>query len=207
MQTAIEIPARRGKAAFVATGQIVTVINTHGEQVVDTWAFNCACLAEFMSNEHTRAHSLRLVPRPGDVLRTNKRRPILTLIEDTSGGVHDTLIAACDRYRYGFLGVKDYHDNCTDNLFAAMAELGLAPPQVPSPLNLFMNIPWDAEGTLGFAAPPRPVPGGYVRLRAEMDLVIAFSACPQDILPINGKAGKPVEAHFTITGETAGAST
>jgi uncharacterized protein YcgI (DUF1989 family) len=34
-----------------------------------------------------------------------------------------------------------------------------------------------------------------------MDLVIAFSACPQDILPINGKAGRPVEAHFTITEE------
>jgi hypothetical protein len=45
-----------------------------------------------------------------------------------------------------------------------------------------------------------------VRLRAEMDLVIAFSACPQDILPINGKANKPVEAHFTITDTKAGAS-
>jgi len=158
----IEIPARRGKAALVSAGQIVTVINTHGEQVVDTWAFNRADLAEFMSNEHTRAHSLHLVPKPGDVLRTNKRRPILTLIEDTSGGIHDTLIAACDRYRYAFLGVEDYHDNCTDNLFAGMGELGLVPPEVPSPLNLFMNIPWTADGTLGFAAPPRPVPGGYV---------------------------------------------
>jgi uncharacterized protein YcgI (DUF1989 family) len=89
-----------------------------------------------------------------------------------------------------------------------MAELGLKPPEVPSPLNLFMNIPWSAEGQLGFAAPPHPIPGGYVRLRAEMDLVIAFSACPQDILPINGTAGKPVEAHFTITDERsrAGAS-
>jgi uncharacterized protein YcgI (DUF1989 family) len=44
------------------------------------------------------------------------------------------------------------------------------------------------------------MPGGYVRLRAEMDIVIAFSACPQDILPINGKAGRPVEAHFTVSG-------
>jgi len=66
---------------------------------------------------------------------------------------------------------------------------------------MFMNIPWLPDGTLGFAALPRPVPGGYVRLRAEMDLVIAFSACPQVILPINGKAGKPVEAHFTIADE------
>ncbi len=136
----IEIPARRGKAAFVLAGQTVTVINTHGEQVVDTWAFNHADLGEFMSNEHTRAHSLHLVPKPGDVLRTNKRRPILTLTDDTSGGIHDTLIAACDCYRYAFLGVEGYHDNCTDNLFAGMSELGLVPPEVPSPLNLFMRF-------------------------------------------------------------------
>jgi len=198
MAEPIEIPARRGKAAFVSQGQTISVINTHGEQVVDTWAFNRADLGEFMSMEHTRAHTLRLVPRPGDALRTNRRRPILTLTEDTSGGVHDTLIAACDRWRYAFLGVQGHHDNCTDNLFAAMADLGLKPSEVPSPLNLFMNIPWTAEGALEFAAPPRPVPGGHVRLRAEMDVVIVFSACPQDILPINGVAAKPVEAHFNI---------
>ena len=197
---AIEIPARRGKAALVAAGQVVTVINTHGEQVVDTWAFNRDDLGEFMSNEHSRAHTLHLVPRPGDVLRTNRRRPILTFLEDTSGGIHDTLIAACDRHRYALLGVAGHHDNCTDNLHAAMAELGLVPPEVPSPLNLFMNIPWDAAGTLAFAAPPRPVPGGFVRLRAEMNLVVAFSACPQDILPINGRAATPVAAHFHVGG-------
>jgi uncharacterized protein len=192
------IPARKGKAAFVAAGQIVKVINTHGEQVVDTWAFNGAQLAEFMSMEHTRAHSLHLIPRVGDVLRSNHRRPMLTVVEDTSGGVHDTVMAACDRYRYAFLGVDGHHDNCQDNLWSAMAALNLVPPETPSPLNLFMNIPWTAEGTLSFAAPPRPVPGSFVRLRAEMDIVIAFSACPQDILPINGLAGKPVEAHFMI---------
>jgi uncharacterized protein YcgI (DUF1989 family) len=192
------IPARKGKAALVATGQVVKVINTHGEQVVDTWAFNAAQLAEFMSMEHTRAHSLHLIPRVGDVLRSNHRRPMLTVVEDTSGGVHDTVLAACDRYRYAFLGVDGHHDNCQDNLWSAMAALNLVPPETPSPLNLFMNIPWTAEGTLSFAAPPRPVPGSYVRLRAEMDIVIAFSACPQDILPINGLAGKPVEAHFMI---------
>ena len=194
----IEIPARKGKAAFVARGQSVTVFNTHGEQVVDSWAFNREDIGEFMSNEHTRAHTLHLSPRPGDILRTNRRRPILTLIEDTSGGVHDTLIAACDKHRYAFLGVEGHHDNCEDNLFAAMAEHGLLPREVPSPLNLFMNIPWQADGGLSFAAPPKPVPGGIVKFRAEMDIIMAFSACPQDILPINGVAGRPVEAHFCI---------
>src|SRR6202045_4643006 len=195
----IGIPARQGKALQLRRGQGARVVNTKGQQVVDTWAFNAADLGEFMSMEHSRVAMGRIIPGIGDALRTNKRRPILTLTEDTSGGIHDTLIAACDRYRYAFLGVQGYHDNCTDNLFVGMKELGLVPPEVPSPLNLFMNIPWDPDGTLGFAAPPRPVPGGYVRLRAEMDLVIAFSACPQDILPINGKAGKPVEAHFSIS--------
>lgn len=194
----IEIPARRGKAARVAKGQTVRVVNTHGEQVVDTWAFNADDLGEFMSMEHTRPHTLHLVPRPGDVLRTNRRRPILTLVEDTSGGVHDTIIAACDPHRYAFLGVEGQHDNCQDNLFSGLAELGLTPPEVPSPLNLFMNIPWSPDGTLAFAPPPKSVAGGYVALRAEMDLVVAFSACPQDILPINGRANVPVEAHFSI---------
>ena len=50
-------------------------------------------------------------------------------------------MAACDDYRYGLLGCKEYHDNCTDNLFAAMRQLGLRAPECPSPLNLWMNIP------------------------------------------------------------------
>jgi uncharacterized protein YcgI (DUF1989 family) len=193
----LTIPARRGKAARVAKGRNVKVINTHGEQVVDTWAFNAEDLAEFLSMEHTRATLLKLVPEVGDSLVTNKRRPILTLAEDTSSGIHDTLIAACDDYRYRLIGCTEYHDNCTDNLSAAMAELGLSEPETPSPLNLFMNIPWTEAGRLSFEA-PRNRPGDYVVLRAEMDLVVAFSACPQDILPINGAACIPTEAHFQV---------
>lgn len=197
MSGLVTIPARRGKAAFAAKGQTIKVVNTHGEQVVDTWAFNRADMTEFMSMEHSRAGMLHIIPRVGDTLLTNHRRPILTLIEDTSGGVHDTLMAACDIYRYQGLGVTHYHDNCTDNLAEGLRALGLTPPETPSPLNLFMNIPWTQEGGLSFD-PPVSTPGCYVTLRAEMDVVIAFSACPQDILPINGRAGKPTEAHFVI---------
>ncbi len=195
----LTIPARRGKAARVRLGQVVRVINVHGEQVVDTWAFNHADLGEFMSMEHSRAHILRIIPRVGDTMLTNQRRPILTLVEDTAGGVHDTVIAACDRYRYELLGYTGHHDNCTDNLHAAMREIGLEAPETPSPLNLFMNIPVCADGTLSFEAPVS-TPGSHVALRAEMDLVIAFSACPQDILPINGTARRPTEAHFQVLG-------
>jgi uncharacterized protein YcgI (DUF1989 family) len=198
MADPIVIPARRGKAAFVRRGQTITVINTHGQQVVDTWAFNRHDPAEFMSMEHGRATHHHIIPRLGDVMLTNRRRPILTIIEDTSGGIHDTLIAACDRYRYEELGCPEYHDNCTDNLAAALAELSLAPPETPSPFNLFMNIPWTQPDDLSFE-PPVSTPGSYIRLRAEMDLIVAFSACPQDILPINGRAGQPVEAHFVVS--------
>ena len=193
----ITIPARRGKAARVRAGQQIAVINTHGEQVVDTWAFVGEDLHEFMSMEHTRAALGKLIPRRGDVLSTNHRLPILTIVEDTSPGVHDTLIAACDVWRYQGLGCKDYHDNCTDNLHAAMKELGLEAPETPSPLNLFMNIPWKQNGEITFEAPVTK-PGDTVTLRAERDLVIAFSACPQDMLPINGVGKRPTEAHFRI---------
>ena len=121
----VTIPARGGKAARVRKGQHVKITNTHGEQVVDTWAFNAEDLNEFMSMEHTRATILKLIPQVGDSLVTNKRRPILTMTEDTSSGIHDTLLAACDDYRYRLIGCTEYHDNCTDNLSAGMAELGL----------------------------------------------------------------------------------
>jgi uncharacterized protein YcgI (DUF1989 family) len=193
----ITIPARRGKAVFLEQGTSIKVINTHGSQVVDTFAFVTHKVTEFMSMEHSRPYFMGLRPHIGDVLVTNKRRPILTLVEDSGPGVHDTLMAACDSYRYGLLGVTGYHDNCTDNLSAAMQALGLREPETPAPLNLFMNIPWTEDGTLSWGEPVTE-PGDYVVLRAELDLVIAFSACPQDILPINGLVGETTEAHFQI---------
>jgi uncharacterized protein YcgI (DUF1989 family) len=141
----------------------------------------------------------RLWPRKGDALHTNRRRAILTMVEDTSPGRHDTAIAACDTYRYGLLGCKEYHDNCTDNLRAGMRQLGLEAPEVPSPLNLWMNIPFAADGTQSWGE-PLSKPGDYVILRAELDCIVAMSACPQDILPINGKACKPTEAHYQVLG-------
>lgn len=191
------IPARRGKATHLQRGENVMVINTLGAQVVDTWAFNAADLDEFMSMEHWRVTCGKFIPEIGDALVTNQRRPILTLVEDTTPGIHDTLIAACDRYRYELLGCTELHDNCTDNLFAAMAELGLTPPSVPCPLNLYMNIPVKGDVQLDFCAPVSK-PGDYVTLRAEMDCVVVFSACPQDMVPVNGASQTPTEAHFRI---------
>ncbi len=193
----ITIPARGGKATLVSRGQSVRIINTHVQQVVDTWAFRRDDLTEFMSMEHSRTSLGRIMPAVGQSMVTNRRRPILTLVEDTSGGVHDTLLAACDRYRYELLGCEEYHDNCTDNLAAALAELGLTPPETPSPWNLFMDIPVAPDGSVTFE-PPVSRPGDHVTLRAELDCVVVFSACPQDMVPINGVDCVPTEAHFQV---------
>lgn len=193
------IPARRGRAARLNKGQSIKIINTHGQQVVDTWAFSAEELTEFMSMEHLRPTLTRIFPHAGDFLVTNRRRPILYFAEDTSPGIHDTLMAACDDYRYGLLNCTEYHDNCTDNLFAAMRNIGLNPPECPSPLNMWMNIPVGEGGNTEWGVPVSK-PGDYVVLRAEMDCVVAMSACPQDILPINGEVGEPTEAHYQILG-------
>jgi uncharacterized protein len=195
----IEIPARKGKAVHVRKGQSVKVVNTRGQQVVDTWAFNAEDLSEFMSIEHSRVAIGRIIPAVGDALVTNRRQPILTLVEDTSGGIHDTLFAACDRWRYELLGCAEYHHNCTDNLAAALTALGLSSPHTPAPLNLFMNIPV-VDGNRVDVRPPVSTPDSYVTFRDEMDCIVAFSACPQDMLPINGPAMRPTEAHFEVLG-------
>jgi uncharacterized protein YcgI (DUF1989 family) len=196
----IVVPARRGRAIRLSTGDVVTVFNREGDQVVDTWAFNAGDLTERMSMEHTHATLLKVIPAIGDTLYTNRRRPILTMVEDTSPGIHDTLMPSCDRYRYRLLGVSGYHDNCADNLVAALDEMALKVPDIPAPFNVYMHCPIGPNGQLSFE-PPVSRPGDLVRLRAEMDAVVVFSSCPQDILPVNGEACTPVEVHIrTETG-------
>jgi uncharacterized protein YcgI (DUF1989 family) len=185
------IPARHAVAVPLAAGTTVDVINTHGSQVVDTWAFVDG--GEWMSMEHSRLHFGRVNPVVGDTFVTNHRRPILTLTEDTSGGVHDTLLAACDSYRYALLGATEPHDNCTDNLHAA---LPFAVPCTPSPLNLFENARPAPDGTIEIAA-PISTPGSHVTLRAEIDLTLVLSACPQDMAPTNGPG--PTDAHYRMS--------
>jgi len=184
------IPARRAVAFRLQAGQLAEVINTHGTQVVDTWAFVDA--GEWMSMEHSRLHMGRVNPVVGDTFVTNHRRPALTLTEDTSGGVHDTLLAACDRFRYELLGASGSHDNCTDNLHAA---LDFTIAFTPSPLNLFENARPAPDGTIEIAAPVSS-PGSHVTLRALLDLTVVLSACPQDMAPTNGPG--PTDAEYRI---------
>jgi uncharacterized protein len=193
------VPARGGGWFRLARGAAIRIVNTHGTQVVDTWAFAAADPAEFMSMEHSRLHMGRIDPQVGDALFSNRRRPILTLIEDSSGGVHDTLLAACDQYRYALLGHVGPHDNCTDTLHRQLRLAGLAVAHTPSPLNLFENARPGIDGGIEIRPPVSP-PGSHVTLRAEMDVVVILSACPQDMVPTNGAAMMPRAVEVEILG-------
>jgi uncharacterized protein YcgI (DUF1989 family) len=153
-----------------------------------------------MSMQHSRIRWRNLRPRPGDEMLDEERATILTLVEDTSPGVHDTVIAACDRFRYQQLGAAPGHRSCCDNFAEALAELGVhrAAP-VPAPLNLFMNIPWDLEGNITFE-PTVSAAGDSVLFRAEVDVIAIASACPMDIVPINGPGGgTPVDVELVVS--------
>lgn len=191
------VPARCGVAVRLEAGQRLSVVNTHGTQVGDFWAFNAEALDEYMSMEHIRVDLRSVFPKAGDRLVTNRRRAILTFEEDTSPGVHDTVMAACDNDRYRQLDCASYHDNCTDNLRMALIAIGLRAPAIPAPFNLWMNIPVTAEGALDFL-PTVSASGDRVVFRAEMPTIAVISACPQDMVPINGVEGVIRDLSFEV---------
>lgn len=177
--------ARDWVAVRLGVGEQLTIVNLDGGQVVDMWAVNPADPGERLSMEHTRTSLSKLVPAVGDALYSSRRRPMLTLVQDTSPGVHDTLIAACDSERYRQLGGTADHANCADNLRRALATHQIRFDRVPAPLNLFMNIPWEADGRLEFRPSPARA-GDQVTFAAVIDSVVVLSACPMDLNPING---------------------
>jgi uncharacterized protein len=206
------IPARSSVSAHLQPGQSLKISNPHGNQVADTWAFTAVTDSssrevfnfKYLSMIHTRSALAKLTLAADDILRDNEREPMLTLFEDTCGGVHCMLFAACDRHRYKQLGAEG-HDSCGNNLkvelskvpgsFQAAQSGGLrdalasasraAEGWLPDPVNFFMNVPVTAleegkGGRLRLAPPARPK-GGYVVLRAEVECMVVMSACPMDL--------------------------
>ncbi|KAG6997846.1 hypothetical protein G7Y79_00037g073640 [Physcia stellaris] len=187
------IKARHGRSIRLSEGQRIRIYNPSGSQVVDFFAFSPPTVdrssdassseqLEFLSVAQTRVSNLRLIPQPNDVLFSNLRRPMFTITEDTwieGGGKHDTLIPACDEIRYRNLGVKfpsdpdpgEGHRSCATNL-----EEELSPEQDRAV----------KSGKIQIAAPCGPK-GGSVELRAEMDVLVIMSACPNDLAKTNGE--------------------
>lgn len=177
---------------IIRAGEVVTVRDLEGAQVVDLFAFTAHDTAEYLSASHTRAALRRLFPRVGEAFVTDRRRPILTVAQDTSPGMHDLLIAACDPVRYEQLGFFGFHRSCADNLHEVAASFDFRPVVVPQPVNLFMNTPPLPDGSIVYGA-AQSKPGDMVRLRAELDLVLILSSCPMDLLGINGAGPTPIQ--------------
>jgi len=192
------IAPRTGRAVHLIKGDVLTLINPSGHQVCDFWAFRFPNLNEYMSMAHCHTALNSIMPKPGDELVTNNRTAILRFVEDTSPGIHDTVIAACDAMRYQQLGAKEYHDNCTDNLRMALTAIGLSLPAIPAPFNVWMNIPIANDGAISWQ-PPASRKGDHVRFQALVDCVVVMSACPQDMTPVNGIDTQPDALEFSVT--------
>jgi uncharacterized protein YcgI (DUF1989 family) len=182
------VPAREGRAIKMSAGERLVLCDETGGQVVDSWAFCADDVEEFHSAEHTRVAVGALFPAVGEDLVTNHRRPILRYEEDSSPGIHDMLIAACDPTRYAQLGFKGWHASCQENLLQAMSAAGQGRVHIPQPINLFMNTPVLPDGNVKWLS-TRTAPGDTVTFRALMDLWFVVSACPQDLTGINSEPG------------------
>lgn len=183
-ETFVPVPACEARAVKVSRGGRFKVVDVEGGQVVDLFAFVADDVDEHASAEHTRVAVDRLFPRVGQTFVTNHRRPILRFEADRSPGVHDMLCAACDPTRYRLLGVQGWHASCAENLLHVMAGMGHERVRIPQPINLFMDVRVEPDGSFTWGpAPTRP--GDHVVLRTELDCIVVASACPQDLNEIN----------------------
>jgi uncharacterized protein YcgI (DUF1989 family) len=181
----IEIPAESAVSVKLEAGQVCRIVNTEGGQVVDSWAFCCNDIDEYLSMEHSRSANYKLLFEPGDQLMSNHFRPILQLLDDTSPGYHDTLHAACSAGSNRFYQSAREYPNCQHNLLQQMGRLGHPLVHVPCPWNLFEHA-LVADGSRLVDEVSASAPGAYVELRALMDVILVCSACPSLVGRISG---------------------
>jgi uncharacterized protein YcgI (DUF1989 family) len=176
MNTPNVIPAGSGVGFPLEKGERVRVIDPEGGQSGDLVAFS-ADGAQRLSNGRTFDYGGKLFVSTGDVLWSDRSNPLLTIVADDVGR-HDFLYAPCsiEMYRKQY-GVTGDHPNCHDNLCAALRKHGIDPAPMTIAFNFFMNVEIQSDGRLTFA-PSKSRAGDALTLRAEMDLVVALTACP-----------------------------
>ncbi|AIQ64844.1 hypothetical protein D3C81_402310 [compost metagenome] len=185
------IPAYEGRAIVVPKGHYLCIIDMEGQQVGDFVCFNQGNPGEHVSPVHMRSSLSSIRLKEGDGLYSNYRRPLMTLVKDTVGK-HDFFFPACDYYRYKVDFDLEEHPNCHDNLEKALKPYRLGYTELPDPINWFMNNVLDDNGDY-VIEPPLSKPGDYVMLEALDDVVVAVSACSQDLAPVNGWKVTPLK--------------
>lgn len=191
-------PAGEPWMKVIARGQLFRIVDLEGNQAVDTIFYSATDPQERYSLTHTIQAQGALYLGVGSQLMSSEGRPMLTIVADTCGR-HDTLGGACasesNTVRYAL--EKRFMHSCRDNYLLAIAHdaHALDKRDVVSNVNFFMNVPVTPEGKLTFED-GISAPGKYVEMRAEMDLIVLVSNCPQLNNPCN--AYNPTPVRFLI---------
>jgi len=179
----------------IKKGQIFRIVDLEGNQAVDTLFYNARDTQERYSLTHTMLAQQNLYLGVGTQIMSSENRPMLTIVADTCGR-HDTVGGgACssesNTVRYAL--EKRFMHSCRDNYMLGIADhpSALHKRDVVSNINFFMNVPMTPAGRLTFEDGISG-PGKYVELRAEMDILILISNCPQLNNPANGYNPTPV---------------
>ena len=191
------VPARAPWLHRVLRGQTLRIVDLEGNQAVDFLVYAADDDAERYSAQDTVAAQGNIFLRTGSVLLSNEGRPMMT-ITGTSVDYHDTIGGACscesNTLRYGH-HTKSQH-SCVDNFLDANVRVGRGKRDMMSNINFFMNVPVEADGALGIVD-GISAPGLTVDVRAEMDVDVVVSNCPQINNPCNGFNPTPVRMIVT----------
>jgi urea carboxylase-associated protein 1 len=193
-----DLPAGEPWLHEVKRGQTLRIVDLEGNQAVDTIFYNAADTAESYSVTDTLQRQGGIYLSAGSVLYSNRGRPMLSIVADTCGR-HDTLGGACaaesNTVRYALQ--KKFMHSCRDNYLLALAraDIGMDKRDLVPNVNFFMNVPVTEDGGLSFED-GLSAPGKYVELRAEMDVLVLVSNCPQLNNPCN--AYNPTPVRFVI---------
>jgi urea carboxylase-associated protein 1 len=202
------IPAGGQWAGVVRRGQVLRIVDLEGRQAVDFLCYRADDPAERYNAADTMKVAGTIFLTTGHVLYSGLGRPLLTIVADTCGR-HDTIGGCCsaesNRLRYGVEGTP----NCRDNFLRALAPFGLGMKDIVANLNFFMNVPVEADGRMAITD-GWSKPGDHVDLRAETDVLVAVSNCPQIHNPCNGGRPTPIRlvtyAPAGVTPSGSGAS-
>ncbi|MEQ5788580.1 urea carboxylase-associated family protein [Erythrobacter sp. NFXS35] len=191
------VPARAPWLHHVAAGQTLRIVDVEGNQAVDFLIYAGADDAERYSAQDTVAAQGNLFLRTGTVLLSNEGNPMMT-ITGSAVDYHDTIGGACscesNTLRYGH-HTKSQHA-CVENFLEANLWEGRGKRDMVPNINFFMNVPVEDDGTLGIVD-GISAPGLTVDLRAEMDVIVVVSNCPQINNPCNAFNPTPVRMIVT----------
>ena len=191
------IPAAGHWGRILRRGQTLRIVDLEGKQAVDFLCYNAEDPSERYNAADTMKYAGTIFLTTDHGIYSDMGRRLFTIVEDTCGR-HDTIGGCCSAesnlFRYGVEGTP----GCRQNFLRALAPFGLGKKDIVANVNWFMNVPVGPDGTMAIVDGVSK-PGDYVILRAVMDCIVAMSACPQDILPINGRTGTTTEAHFSIS--------